>query len=365
MKYLWALLSLWRLISTVAEISLPPKDLCGLTTFFNPFHYQTRITNYYHARRWSYKQQLKLVIVELIFGNQPAELEGDDLSKYIAIYTNNSNILWQKEALLNYGLRVLEQEKVMFENCTKIVWLDSDVIIQDGWMESTSEMLDSVQIGQVFTHLVRLPQGIFNPFAYWSEPRMKRMGFGNKEGQTQLSAALKFQGGTTGFAWAARRIDLMKVKFYDKAIVGGFDALLYHALNDPRCEVRFNHDMATDFEPWADHARQVFGTFKIGYPSKMTKAAALWHGDTKDRSYQDRHLILLTHGFTPRLHVELPEPIGGALQWTEHAPCELRKAVFDMFVSRQEDGVHEDGLKVRYAIPKYKCELVDQPQCEK
>lgn len=359
----WKLL-IFLLVNIVTIATSTRDDVCGITTFFNPFHYTTRITNYYHARKWTRRQELKLMIVELVFGNSTAaELTGDDLSKHVILYTNTQNILWQKEALINFGLKQIDENDDLFRNCTKIVWLDSDVILQDGWIEETSKMLDNVSIGQVFTHLVRLPQGTFNPFAYWSEPRMKKMGFGNKEGQVQLSSAVRFQGGTTGFAWGARRDYLLKVKLYDKAIVGGFDALLYHALNDPRCEVRFNQEMADDFELWAENARQVFGAFNLGSPYVQIKAAAFWHGDTKDRNYQDRHDILLSHRFNPHQHVMLSEPDQGSLEWKAKTPCELRKAVFDMFVSRQEDGVI--SLDSVHQLPRFECsQLISERQCD-
>jgi hypothetical protein len=326
-------------------------ELCGVSAYFNPLHYRSRLVNFIEARQWSRRQGLRVLVVELAFGDDTFELsqhisEQDELTRLVQLRTIRDNLLWQKEALLNIGFARIDE--CFPSTCTNIVWLDSDVVLEDGWIEAAEDMLTRVEIGQVFTHLIRLPQGVFSPFAYWSEPRMKRMGQGNREGQVQFAASMAF-GGHTGFAWAVRRRVLENEGLYDRCVVGGFDALLFHALNDPRCETRLNQAMADHFDAWwARFDRLPLG--RAGFPNQTIKAAAFWHGDIKDRTYQDRHAILLKHNFDPARHVRVDE--SGALGWTEEASCDLRRDVFTMFVQRREDG----PLDSTFEDPEFSCE---------
>lgn len=311
-------------------------ELCGITCFFNPLGHASRKLNYLQARQWSKRQGLFLTVVELAFG-EGAEFEihaEDDLTRVIHLRTPSpTNVLWHKEALLNVALRSLGAE------CSMVVWLDSDVVLEDGWIAATTQMLAEHAIGQPFSKLVRLPKGIFSPYSYWSEARERRLGLGFREGQLHFGAA---RHGHTGFAWAARRSALELLGgLYDKAVVGGFDSLLVNALWNPRCETRMNPAMQRDFEHrWAVHARRLFPV--LGEVNATIRAAAFWHGEIKDRNYQDRHLILLEHGFDPQTHVAVGA--GGELVWTAAAPKPLQRDVLDMFAHRHEDGQEEDEL---------------------
>ncbi|KAH9259676.1 hypothetical protein BASA81_002098 [Batrachochytrium salamandrivorans] len=327
---------MWLLLLLLAWSS-EAHELCGITCFFNPLGHSSRKLNYLQARQWSKRQGLFLTVVELAFG-EDAEFEiqaDDDLTRVIHVKTpSTSNVLWHKEALLNVALRSLKTG-----DCPLVVWLDSDVVLEDGWMEATKHMLTEHAIGQPFTKLVRLPKGIFSPYSYWSEARERRMGQGFREGQLHFGIANQ---GHTGFAWAARRSALDSLGgLYDKAVVGGFDSLLTNALWNPRCETRMNKAMQKDFEhQWAINARRHFPF--LGQINVTIRAAAFWHGEIKDRNYQDRHLILLEHSFDPQTHVAVGA--GGELVWTLNAPTQLQRDVFDMFTNRQEDGQVQDEL---------------------
>lgn len=313
------------------------RDVCGVTVLFNPFQHKTRVQNLLHARHWWRRQNINVTIVELIYGDhlsirdthpEIAEPPGELVQRR----TSETHVLWQKEALLNIAFESLRN----VEECTKIVWLDSDVVIEDGWIDQVSEMLDDCPIGQPFTHLVRLPRGVFNPYSYWAEPRMRRLGLGFREGQMFHSASAAV-GGHTGFAWAATKEVLLSSNgLYAHAIVGGFDTLLVNALVDPKCENRLNDAMARHFEAWATSLRANVGRHCLAKPKKIVKAGTFWHGELRDRLYQERHQLLHHHGFNPLVHVRVNSQ--GILEWTRHASCRLRQAVYSMFVKRQESG---------------------------
>src|SRR5437867_4278139 len=59
---------------------------------------------------------------------------------------NGTDILWQKERLLNLALRTLPP------SCKKVAWIDCDVVFQaDDWAERTSRLLDRFMLVQPFT----------------------------------------------------------------------------------------------------------------------------------------------------------------------------------------------------------------------
>ena len=68
------------------------------------------------------QQGLPLVVVELTFGNTApfSLLDQQDAEVLVQRRTQPSNVLWQKERLLNIALEHLP------DNCTKVVWLDAD-----------------------------------------------------------------------------------------------------------------------------------------------------------------------------------------------------------------------------------------------
>ena len=96
-------------------------EIWGITTYFNPAGYSNKRT---HLRLFSErirKQGLKLLIVELAFGTSAYVLE-DGLGDLV-IRLRSSTVLWQKERMLNIGLRNLP------DACDKVVWLDARHII--------------------------------------------------------------------------------------------------------------------------------------------------------------------------------------------------------------------------------------------
>jgi len=51
--------------------------------------------------------------------------------------------------------------------------------------------------------------------------------------------------------------------------------------------------------------------------------------------------------------------LGGLLEWTTQAPCSLRKAVFDMFIGRQESGLND-----RNTVLQYECCDSEENECK-
>jgi hypothetical protein len=334
--------------TTTNHSTINNNDVCGIACFFNPANSQLRITNYKKFRSRTREQGLRMVITELLFPNQTSGIVEFEENWTIVIHReikNKSEILWQKEALLNLALRNIPENWFW---CTKIVWLDTDILLEDGWIEKTSQLLSNRHaIGQIFTHLVQLPEQFVGfPEPIWARARLGRLPYGTKPFHVRMSANARgsIDGGYPGFAWGATRSLLGKIELYDRAIVGGFDALLFNLVsqyffenheeeqdltsssstsstikNDGECEARFNEEMYQHFyQGWGYslvqyllHHHQTMINSQSLLQANIY-AAHLWHGDRDRRGYQNRHQILLKVNYHPIRDVQT---VNGILNW--------------------------------------------------
>ena len=112
-----------------------PGSFWGLTTYFNPAKYGNKIENYRKFREDSKRQGLNLLCVELAFNNEPFELTKNDADVLVQVRSNS--IMWQKERLLNIGLKHLPKD------CDKVAWIDCDIIFKNEyWIEETCKLLE-------------------------------------------------------------------------------------------------------------------------------------------------------------------------------------------------------------------------------
>lgn len=129
-----------------------PGELWGITTFYNPAGYTNKMT---HLRRFAHgvrAQGLRLMVVELAFGDAPFEVPAGLSDRLVR--RRAESVLWQKERLLNIGLRDLPTA------CDKVCWLDADLIFEnDDWASETSRLLDSYVVVQPFESACWLPKG--------------------------------------------------------------------------------------------------------------------------------------------------------------------------------------------------------------
>jgi hypothetical protein len=66
--------------------------------------------------------------------------------------------MWQKERLLN---ELLIEVVAEWPWCSKVVWLDQEVIFANNdWVSLTSKLLDQFVVVQPFAEAIRLPRGV-------------------------------------------------------------------------------------------------------------------------------------------------------------------------------------------------------------
>jgi hypothetical protein len=303
----------------------------GLTAFFNPQRHRRRTLLYRIFRERTRQQRLRLLTVELAFGDAPFELHRRDAEILIQLRTGDEGVMWQKERLLNIGLRHLPPE------CEALVWLDCDVVFENpNWIKETEHLLRRHVVVQPFSVSVRLP-------------RRKRPGdleergdqpcervFGAAYAYTQGNPFVDYMlSGHTGFAWAARRSLFDGLGLYDKMIVGGGDVVIGCGLFG-RSAHKFTHllpkAMLADQRDWlAAMSARVAGSIWFT-PGKLLH---LWHGHPRRRMTFERFQSVLKHSFNPQ--VDLRCDHDQCFAWTGNKPA-LQQAVARHFWVRNEDG---------------------------
>ncbi|HYD49672.1 MAG TPA: Nif11-like leader peptide family natural product precursor [Terriglobales bacterium] len=314
-----------------------PGELWGLIAHYNPAGYANKLRNLDSCVRRARAQGLKLLIVELAFRNAPFEVPEDLCDRIVRRRTDS--ILWQKERLLNIGLRQLPA------SCDKVVWLDGDVLFEnDNWVEETAVLLQTFMVVQPFDT------------ACWLAPgEMRRTLEPNGGGQTRAMPGFAYvisglgehrelmpdyyRQGHTGFAWAARRALMDKHGFHDVQILGGGDAIMAQAMYGIEDAFSKSHPLsqrypgaaARHIEKWSRQFHHDVGASVYFVPGRVLH---LWHGDLADRNYIERHAILREHDFDPSADLRLDADECWA--WASDK-LQLQQQVATYFLARKEE----------------------------
>src|SRR5205823_1867658 len=129
-----------------------PMTLTGnawaITVYQNPFACPLRIANYRCFRR---NLGLPLLTIEHSQSDN-YDLADDDAD--VLLRTGSSDILWQKERLLNVAHSKLP------ESVSIVVWVDSDIVFTNRtWYDQLQSKLRETPVVQCYSELVDLPEG--------------------------------------------------------------------------------------------------------------------------------------------------------------------------------------------------------------
>jgi hypothetical protein len=309
-------------------------ELWGITTYFNPAGYLNKLE---HLRLFSErvrKQGLKLLIVELAFGDAPYVLEESLADRIIRVRSNS--ILWQKERLLNIAIEQLP------EVCDKVAWLDADILFEnDDWIGETTQLLQKYVVVQPFHQQWPLSPEAEKYLRRGSIPESiwkTKMEYGAAYKHVQNPAETMLTG-DMGHAWAARRSLLRTHGLYERNILGGGDVITalamfgYFKFESTRDLVATYTSQAqlVDVLKWmerfhADAKGSIFYT--------EGSIFHMWHGTHENRRYQIRSLILKEVGFDPHADISLDQ--NKCWQWSSDKP-ELHRRAREYFWSRKEE----------------------------
>jgi len=287
-------------IDTDDKIIHDDSDLAVVTCHFNPCHYKRRVENYRLFREGIKRARVPLLTIELAFGDDAFELS--EFPEVLQIRTSRSNIMWQKERLLNIGIK-----KLIKENYKKIAWFDADILFESNdWPKRISKLLDKHEVCHVFSEVEKFSnendKGIIaksSVLHYY------------KTGELKLKKEID-----GGHGWAANSKILNKFGLYDKAILGGGDTLIflacyfynYHTkteiMKSKHLSSFLSQDLIADYLIWARKwGWEVRGN--VGFLDEKIKS--LYHGSVINREYIDRLKIFKKYIFFPRSDLGLDE----------------------------------------------------------
>ena len=339
-----------------------PGELWGVTAYFNPHAIPLQLQNLQEFSERIRRQGLKLMIVELAFGDAPFAVPdgyGDRVLR-----RRSHSVLWQKERMLNLGIAHLPA------TCDKVAWLDGDLLFEnDQWVTTTNELLDSYIALQLFDTACWLPRGARTitpvaarehgdrravPVSWRSVPNMTPdlprgmgegkclpgiiaglIGYTTPEGRRRAMSNFMLSG-HTGFAWAARRSLLAAHSLYDRDIVGGADIPIAHALlgnedfwqgNNYYCH-HLSPAAMTDIAEWGRNLYADVGGSVAFTPGRVLH---LWHGDIASRNYIARLQILLDNEYDPAQDIGITAD--GCWEWRTDKPV-FHQQVNDYFAAR-------------------------------
>jgi hypothetical protein len=304
-------------------------DLWAITSYFNPFGWQSRSANF---RAFRARLGVPLAAVELTFGRVP-ELREGDADRLLQV--EGRSVLWQKERLLNLALGQLPS------TCRYVAWLDCDVVFENPtWPALAREALGEVPLIQPHERLLDLGPGV-SPGSFGKadvareRPSMAKALADRNLGPDAAPEKRGFRY-APGHAWVARRELLAEVGLYEAMIVGGGDAVMGLAALGLHSEVPEAYAMspphATHYLAWAErYYERVRG--RLGCVKGTL--VHLWHGELRDRGYETRHFGLRAHDFDPATDLEPVQD--GCWQWASEKPA-LHRFVEDQLRSRREDG---------------------------
>jgi hypothetical protein len=305
-------------------------DLWAITSYFNPLNYRRRRSNY---RLFHKHLNVPLLTVELAYGS---EFELSEADADIMVRLRGSDVLWQKERLLNLALGHLP------DTCCKLALIDCDVIFErQDCGERLSELLDRFMLVQMFGQAHYMGRDWLPGHGAMTPEHMRPSAASVIASGVPASRCLDYSRSidtsvAPGFAWAARREVFERSGIYDSCVVGGavtvlasaaygcFDhAMGLHRMND----VQKQHYMA-----WAQPFHALVRNETSFLDGKMFH---LWHGEFANRRYRERHQEFSRFHFNPLEDVALDD--NGCWRWNTNKPM-LHAYVRDYLASRKEDG---------------------------
>ncbi len=300
------------IIEDYRDEKIEPK-LAVITTFFNPNNYINIQSNYLTFSK-KIKEKCDLFTIELSFDDN--FFINDE--NVIRIKGDKKNILWQKERLLNILLEKVPKEY------TNVAWVDCDIIFENpNWVDEVNENLKKYKILHLYENAKRLNSD--GRIGLTSKSIIKRSLEINHV-EDNLSK------GIPGFAWAARREVLEKIKFLDTQIIGGADALMFFSFfgkNNTIFHQKMNMNWKNVYLKWFQNS---YSEVRNSVSHISGDIIHLYHGDTKNRNYNNRYDILNDVSFNPETDLVLDKN-----NLWKFKNLTLSKKMSEYFESRNED----------------------------
>ncbi len=307
-----------------------------VTAISNTCRYERRPRLYHRFRDMCESAGVKLITVELAFGQRDFHLTSHQNHLHLQVRSHEE--FWHKENLLNLGIA---HGRRIFPHADSVAWIDADcrpARMPRDWFEETWHELQHYKIVQMWETLQPLDYN-YGPVC---APNPSFMANYVKYGTAypKRHHGYPHQWGSPGLAWAANLSALDEIGgIPDVAILGAGDWYLAHMLIS---DLPFP-DMqkySSGYRDYWEHRQKLCDRW-IKRDVGFVKGLVLhdWHGKTVNRKYNTRENILIEGQYDPRYDIKRDHQ--GVIQMETH---ELRQIVmYDRirayFRARNEDEI--------------------------
>jgi len=262
-------------------------------------------------------------VVELAYKEQKFLITSPKNPRHLQIRT--AVPIWHKENMVNLAVRNL-----LPADWKAVAWIDADLAFENStWAKDTLRILNgSKDIVQLFSHAIDMAMNneamnIFSSFGYQF-----------MKGNPYSKNSINFW--HPGYAWACTRRAYERMGgLFEVGILGSGDHIM--ALSFISQGLHAVNDASTDGYKTAvlDFQSKV-KTLRLGYTPGLIRH--YYHGEKKDRRYNDRWQILVKHDFDPMIH--LMSDASGVLVPTSECPEQLLDDIMTYFSVRNEDSCY-------------------------
>ena len=312
------------------------KDFYVIAVCSNPVRYQARYRLYHAFIKHMHDLGAQVLQVEQAFGHRPFVVTKRDDPMHLQFRTDQE--LWHKENMINRGIEYLSQVRPDWQY---VAWVDADIIFQRrDVLEETVHQLQHYDVVQMWSNAVDMgPQGqhitthtsfMHNYVEGGCVPPTSHKG--------------NYYGVSTntfwhpGYAWAARRTSLNRLKLFDKGILGAGDHHMAMSLVG-RADLAMPRGVSEGYRnavlQWGRMA-ELNVRRNVGYvPGLITHN---WHGAKAKRKYAERWDILTSTQFDPNIHLALDaQGLYRLNDLGDETSLKLRDQIRAYFRQRDED----------------------------
>jgi len=279
-------------------------SIAFITSYFN-FTNSNRIKNNYIEFRRRFPH--KIYTAELAIDDQDFFIEDS-----IKLKGTTSNIVWQKERLLNVLIDTLPNDIDI------IVWVDCDIIFNNNnILKDIDKVLNQYPVAQCFDQVYEKSTNSTHNKISFAQDHL------NKEKQDWPAI---------GFSWAMRR-NIIDGGLFDCDVLGNNDALQLIAwlgLWDHQQVLVLPPRMRRKYLLWAlKNNENVNG--QIGCIKGSIEH--LYHGNTANRQYWEKNEILHNHNYDPDTDIKITE---GLIELLPNKP-KFKQDIAQYFIDRKDD----------------------------
>jgi hypothetical protein len=285
------------------------------------------------------RQTHNVLIVEVATNHKQFELHNVHTRDQLVQLVDTS-MIWQKERIFNLCLKWLPDE------CTKIVWLDCDVLFDNpSWIYETSTLLNHHVVVQPYFQNFRLPATI-KSIEYGLDTDKFWLGLGDEtRADGEIHAYFRRKHGLwgwdhPGYACGFQRKVLEQHGLYDRCIAGSSDQLIYKAVvgdyyNEGLIDKKYTPESCAYYREWAiPFHNAVNSNFNFVRHSNLFH---LYHGRPDHRQYQSRLFVLKNEfNFNHEKDIEI-DPTTGLFRFATKAAPRLKEYLTRYYKNRRDD----------------------------